>query len=106
MTGATRPHVGGRLVDHARPERIEIDVTLAVQHIAVAINKACLVTAFLQGACTVMAGVELADVAAAELLHQASNGTDGAGSQEQVDVIVHEDVGVQRAIAVLQGVVQ
>jgi len=39
-------------------------------------------------------GIELADVAAPELLHQARNGTGFGRSQQQTDVVVHEHIGV------------
>src|SRR6185437_17063668 len=70
------------------------------------VDEARFVAAFPQRPGALMAGVELADVAAAEFLHQASDGTRRRWRQEEVDVVVHQDVGVQRAAGVLQRLVE
>lgn len=49
-----------------------------------------------------MTGVELADIAASEFLHQASNGSNFRRRGEQVLVAVHQDVCMQFAACVEQ----
>lgn len=75
---------------------------MAVQHIAFTVDQAGLVAAFPQCSGAPMASIELADVAASELLHEASNCPYLWRRGQQVDMIVHEHVGVQFAAGVEQ----
>ena len=52
------------------------------------------------------AGVELADVLAAQSLHQLADGAGSRGRGQQVHVVVHQHVGVQLALAGEQGFTQ
>lgn len=53
-----------------------------------------------------MAGIELADVTASELLHEAADRTDGWRRYQQVDMVVHQHVGVQLAARIEQCLTQ
>lgn len=44
-----------------------------------------------------MAGIELSDVAAAEILHEAGDRTDPWRCNQQMNVVVHQHTGVQLA---------
>jgi len=76
MAGAAGPWEGCRIIRHAGTNGIEIDIAMAVQHIAFAVDQAGLVAPFPQCPGAPMTGVELADVAASKLLHEASDRTD------------------------------
>ena len=100
MAGAARPRVGSRIVCHAGADGIELDIAVAVQHIAFAVDQAGLVAAFPQCSCALMTGVELADVIASEFLHEASDCTDLWRRGQQVNMVVHQHVRVQFAASV------
>jgi hypothetical protein len=53
-----------------------------------------------------VASVELADILASELLHQARHGADVGWRDEKMDVVVHQHVGMQRDVSTEQGFVQ
>ena len=59
------PAIGRWIVDQARADRIEFDISVAAQHVVLAIHQACLVAAFPQCAGSIMPGIEQADVAPA-----------------------------------------
>ena len=53
-----------------------------------------------------MAGIELADVTVSGFLHQAADCTDGWWRYQQVNVVVHQHVGVQLAARIEQCLTQ
>ena len=65
---ANRPWIFGRIIRHARADRIEVDVSLALQYVAFAVDQAGLVAAFPQDARSLVAGIELADLTAPAFL--------------------------------------
>lgn len=100
MAGAARPREGCRIIRHAGTDGIEFDIAVAVQHIAFAVNQAGLVAAFPQCSGAPVASVELADVASSKFLHEAGDCPDLWRCGQQVDMIVHQHVGVQLAAGV------
>jgi len=103
---ATRPGESHGIIGHAGAYRVEVDVTAAAQRVVVAADEAGLVTTFPQGAGAPVASIELADVLTSEFLHQARHRTDLRWRDEQVDVVVHEHIGVQNDTRVEQGLAQ
>jgi hypothetical protein len=52
------PAIGHWLVDQARANRVEFDISVAAQHVVLAIHQACFVAAFPQCAGPTMPGIE------------------------------------------------
>jgi len=67
---AARPREAGSAIGHAGPDRVEVDVAHAAQQVCGIVDQAGAVATFPQGAGALVVAVELADVLAAELLHQ------------------------------------
>ena len=102
MAGPAGPSEGRRIVRHAGTDGIEIDIAVAVQNIAFAVDQTGLVAALPQCSVAPLTGVELADVAASEFLHQASNRADVRRFGQQMNVIVHQHISVQSAACIQQ----
>ena len=100
-TVCSRRHASTRcgcaVVRHAGADGVQVDVAAAAQKIVFAIDQAGLVPTFPQRSGARVARVELPDIAPAELLHQATCGTHFGRRCQQVDVVVHQYIGVQRA---------
>ncbi len=94
---AARPRKCDGVVRHASADGVQVDAAAAAQKIVFAIDKAGLVPTFPQRSGARVARVELPDLAAAELLHQATCGTHFGRRCQQVDVVVHQYIGVQLA---------
>lgn len=92
VAGATQPQVCVRII-HAGADRIEVDVAMAVQHIASAIDQTGLVTTISQCATVPMADIELRNVAASEFLHEADDCTSCWRRGQQVSVVVLRHIG-------------
>ncbi len=97
MAGAARPWVGEWIIRHMSADGIELDIAVAMQKVAFAIDQACLVATFPQCSGAPVTCVELAHVATSKFLHEASKGSDFGWRGQQVDVVVHQDVRVQLA---------
>jgi hypothetical protein len=93
------PAVASRIVHHACAHRVQFDVAIAVQQIAVAIHKAGLVPPLPQGSAAVVAVVYIAHVSAPERLHEPAHLPHCRGCQKQVHVVGHEDIRMNRAVA-------
>jgi len=106
QAGAAGPHKGGGVVGHAGAHRVQVDVARAAHEIVVAVHQTGLVAAFPQGAGPAMAGVERADVLAAQYLHHPAQGAGFGRGGQQVHVVVHQHVGMQVAAGGEQGVAQ
>lgn len=102
MAGAARPQIVSRVVCHAGADGIELDIAVAVQHIAFTVDQTGLVTALPQCASTPMTSVELANVATSELLHKAGDGSDLWWRGQQMHMVVHQHICVQPASRVEQ----
>src|SRR5690606_31279144 len=70
---------------------------MAAQHVVLAVDKASLVSALPQAPGAAMPRIEQADIVRAEPLHQTANGASVGRCHEEVDMVVHQDVGVQAA---------
>lgn len=106
MAGTARPGEACRIIGHAGTDGIEVDVAVAVQYIALTVDQTGLVAALPQCPGTPVTGVELADVAASELLHETRDCTDLWRGSQQVNMVIHQYVGVQLAARVEQGFAQ
>lgn len=94
---AAQPGKARRIVGDTGTDRVEVDVANAAQQVGVIVDQAGLAAAFPQGACAAVAGIELANVLAAELLHEGGDGARLRRRDEQVHVVVHQHVGMQLA---------
>ena len=94
------------IVGHACTYRVEVDVAHATQKVIGTIDKTGFVAALPERAGAAMARIELADVLAAELLHQATDGTGRGWRGQQVHMVVHQHVGVKLAVGGEQCFVQ
>src|SRR3546814_19937138 len=71
---------------------------MAAQYVIFAVDQARLVSPFPQGPGAGVPGIEQADVVGAESLHQTANVTCILRGNEEVDMIVHQDIGMQTAV--------
>lgn len=102
--GGAGPGVSRRVVGHASADRIEVDVPVAAQDIAFAVDQAGLVSTFPQRSGTLAPSVKLTDVLAPKYLHQSRGHPDIGWCKQEVNVIVHEHVGMKTATRVQQRV--
>jgi hypothetical protein len=96
------PGVAGWITCHARSDRIEVDVAVATQDRGFRVDQAGFVSSFPQGIRAAVPCIELADLAASELLHHLGDGAGCTRPHQQVHVVVHEHIGVQRARGIEQ----
>ena len=95
QTGCSqRSEVGCR----ARYAGIELDIAMAAQYVIFAGDQARLVSPLPQAPGAVMTGIEGADVVSAESLHRTANVAGVLRCHEEVDMVVHQDVGMQAAV--------
>jgi len=85
------------LCDHRCPDRIQIDIAMAGENVALAADEARLVAAFPQCSGASMPGVEFSDIESANALHHPRNGAGCFRRSEQVHVVRHQYVRVDRA---------
>lgn len=93
--GAAGPAIRGRIIRHACPDRIELDVAVAGKNVAFAIHEARLVAPLPQSAAAPVPGIEQADVPAPESLHHPTDVAGGRWRRQQVHVVVHQDIGME-----------
>lgn len=91
------PCVVRRIRDHFRAQRVQFDVAVALQQVAVVADGTRLVASFPQCPGSAMPIIHVADVAPSQGLHGARDATRGAGRHQQVNVIRHQDVCVHGA---------
>lgn len=96
------PAVGGRVRDEARADRIQLDVALAILEVAPGLDDGRAVAALPQGAGAAVEPVDVRDVAAADVLHHPRDGERRRPGGEDVHVVAHEDVGVERDLVGLR----
>ena len=106
MRSAAGPAVRQGIIGDPGADRVEFDVALAGQHVTLVADQTGLVTAFPKRAGATVAGVEKADVLAPEFLHHPAQVTRSVRRCEQVDVVVHQHVGVQPHAGREQGAAQ
>ena len=80
-----------------RAHGIELDVSIAGEDVGVVPGDAGAEPAFPRRAGATMEFVDPADVAAAETVHQPRRRRGARRREQQMDVIGHEDIGVERA---------
>jgi len=76
---------------------IQFNVAIATKQVGVTVDEARLVSSFPERASSVHREIEVRNVAASQLLHQASNAAFLDRRGQEVYVIAHEDVGVHVA---------
>jgi len=91
-----RPPVVGRMLHHARPHRVQLDIPVARQHIAFVLGEARPKSAFPERPTTLVGSIHILHVALPEPLHQDGHGIDSGGAQQDMNVVCHEDIGVYR----------
>lgn len=95
---AAGPAIGCRIVGQAGADGVELDVAMAAQHVVLAVDKASLVSALPQASGAAMPRIEQADIVRSEPLHQTANVASVGWCHEEVDMVVHQDVGMQAAM--------
>ena len=90
------PAVSGRIDSDSRTYRVQLDVAHARQQPAVGLDQAGAEAAFPQRAAALVALVEPPHVIAPQRLHHAAQPLGHRGRGQQVHVIVHQYIGVQR----------
>ena len=92
-----RPQVVARVGDHRGTQWIQLDVAVAMQQGVAVIDEAGFVTAFPEPSCSVIAVVDVGNVAPAQRLHHSRYGTWSQRGHEDVDVVGHQDIGMHGA---------
>ena len=90
----TRPGVVLRSFNHSGPKRIEFDIALANQKVILRINHARFEAALPQGPAPSVRTVEVANILPAERLHHARYAIGCFRRNQEMNVIGHEDPGV------------
>lgn len=99
---AAGPAIGCGIIDHPCAYRVEVDVAVASEHVLLAVDQTGFVTTFPQRAGTSMAGIEQSHVLTAKLVHHAGNAAFAWWCDQHMDVVVHENVGMQSALTAQQ----
>ena len=102
VMAVTRPPVVDRIARQPRPDRIELDVSLADEEVSLAIDGRRPEATFPESAAALAAVIDCAHVSAADPLHHARHGVCLVRGHQQMNVIGHQYVRVHRA-AVLGG---
>ncbi len=89
--------------DHSSPDGVEFNVAHAGQKISLAINQGCFVPTFPQRTGTPVSLIHVSHVGPPQVLHEMSHAMLRHGRDEQVNVIGHQDVGVQPAMVAPSG---
>ena len=85
---------------HARADGIELDVAIAGQQVALALDRRRPKASLPERAGPPVGRVDMPDIADAEPLHHPRRAVGGAGGQQQVHVVGHQDIGVHGASVV------
>lgn len=86
-----------RLGHHPGAHRVQLDVAAARQEIGPGVHKACLVPPLPERPRAAVTSIEQPGVVAGEGMHQPRDRARLVRRQQRVDVIAHQDVGVQTA---------
>jgi hypothetical protein len=89
-----RPQVVGRIGTHGCAHRVELNISIAVQQIGVAIYQGRFVASFPERSGAVVAVVDVADVSPPQRLHEAGDLSAAGRRHQQVDVIGHQYIGM------------
>jgi len=100
------PAIVIRRGDHARAHRIEFDITHACEQVVLTGNQTPLVPSFPKRAAFSIGMVHIRDVTAADILNQSADGFSVLGGDQQMDMIGHQHVGMNRTIMLLRAFVK
>jgi len=100
------PAVVRRVIDHARPYRVEFDIAHGGQQVGVGLYQRGFVAAVPEGAGALLGAVEVLDVASTEGDEELGDGFGSLWRQEQVHVVGHQYVGVKLAAGLPERLVQ
>ena len=92
-----RPGIGAGSIDHSGAHGIELDVALATQQIAFGLNDAGPETPLPQRTAAIVDAIDVLHVALSQVLHQQRGPIAPARREQQVHVVGHQDIGVDRA---------
>ena len=92
-----RPGIIRRVGDHGRPDWVYLDVALAQQEIRLGLHQGGFVPAVPEGSCAPVAVVDVLHVPAPHGDNDPRNRSGACGRNQQMDVVGHQHVGVQRA---------
>ncbi len=97
MSAIARPAVVRRVIHHSCPYGIAFDVAAAAQKVSLRIDQACLEAALPQRAAAPIDVINVLNEAPAEVLHHAGEAVWPSRRCQQVHVIGHQHVGIDRA---------
>jgi hypothetical protein len=83
--------------NHASTHRIELDVPVAGKDVLLGLRQAGTEATFPERAAAAIDAVDVLDVALTQMLHQKRCAAAGLGSQQQMNVIGHQHIGVDSA---------
>lgn len=91
------PTIVARIGDHRSAHGVEFDVAVAVHEVAAVADQTGFVTSFPQGAAAVVCGVDVSNIAPPKSLHKAWDGAFRRWRQQQVDMVRHQHIRMDRA---------
>jgi hypothetical protein len=97
IVGVAGPRVGARADRHAGAHRIFLDVLMQGEEIALVVDEARLEAPLPQASGAAVQRVDHAHIAPAHVLNHPPHGARSGGGHEQVHVVRHERVRVDRA---------
>lgn len=97
MPPIARPRVLLRTLHHARPDRVEFNIPITRQEIALSIHQTGPVSPFPQRPCPLIRCIDILHVPPTERLHDFGDTRGLTRLHEHMDMIGHQDIGVHRA---------
>jgi hypothetical protein len=94
------PAVVGGVADHVGAHGVEFDIAHAGEKVGFGLDQAGFVSAFPQAAAAAVAFVDVLDVAPADGLHEPGGAFRFVRCDKEVDVVGHEDVGMDGAVPI------
>ena len=102
----TGPAIVARGPDHARAHRIEFDIAHAGEQVVITGDQASFVPSFPKSAAFCISMVHICDVMTADKLNQSADGFSVRRGDQQVDMIGHQNIGMNGAIMLLDAFVK
>ena len=106
VASEARPPIGARIIHDPGPDGVHLDVSTALQEVALRVDDPRAIAAFPQRARAPVPPVEMADVRSPQRLHHACRRGRVRGGDEQMRVIRHEHIRVDRAARAIAGMEQ
>ena len=106
ILASTRPGIAFRRIDHGGSYRVELDVSIDGQGVALRVDQARAESAFPKHAGAAVASIERADVALVEQPHGVGEIAGTGGRYEQMNVIAHQHIGMHVDVMRLGGLDQ